>query len=254
VCSYSGNTEEILSVFNEAQKRKAKIICISSGGKLKKETLKQNLPFLQIPTGLPPRCTLGYSVVFILDIMHKMNIIDRKEKEIEKTGKLLKQMSSDLKVDALNNYAKKIANYLFNKYIVIYGTALTEAAAKRFDNQLSENSKTLSAYNILPELNHNHIESWQNPAHLLQEFAVVILKNNNEPFKFKRRIEATKKIIKKSNIRIIEIEASGENLLSQIFSLIYICDWVSFYLAILNGVDPTPVEKIEYLKEQLKKE
>jgi glucose/mannose-6-phosphate isomerase len=255
VCSYSGNTEETLSCFNLARKKRANIICLSSNGKLEKLSEKNNYLFVKIPKTYPPRCALGYSVFPLLMILKKLKLADIKNSEINKTLSLLKRISNELKPSNKSNLATKTASKLFGKFVVIYGSSsTTEIPALRFRGQLAENSKTLSSHHIFPEMNHNEIVGWEYPKKVLKDFVVVILRSSKDHKRVKKRIEISKKIIKKAGVPIIEIEARGLDLLSQIFSLIYTCDWISFYLAIFNGVNPTPVERVEFLKKELAKE
>ena len=141
---------------------------------------------------------------------------------------------------------------MHNKFVIIYGSfSTTEIAAIRFRGQLAENSKTLSSHHVFPEMNHNEIVGWENPKDVLKNFVVIILRSEKDNKRVKKRIEISKKIIKKSKAKIIEIETIGDNLLAQFFSLIYTCDWISFYLAVLNKIDPTPVKRVQYLKKEL---
>jgi len=252
VCSYSGNTEETLSAFKLDKKKRANIICLSSDGKLEKLSSKYSYPFIRIPGGFPPRCALGYSVIPLLFALKKLGLIKIKGSDIKETYKLLDRISSNLGPSKRSNYAKRIASCLHNKFVIIYGSSsTTEIAAIRFRGQLAENSKTLSSHHVFPEMNHNEIVGWENPKDVLKNFVVVILRSEKDNKRVKKRIEISKKIIKRSKAKIIEIEAMGDNLLAQFFSLIYTCDWISFYLAVLNKIDPTPVKRVQYLKKEL---
>jgi glucose/mannose-6-phosphate isomerase len=120
--------------------------------------------------------------------------------------------------------------------------------------QLAENSKALSSSHVFPEMNHNEIVGWQSPKKLFKDFVVVMLKDKLMHPRVIKRMEITEEILRKEGIKIIEINSSGNDLLSRIFSLIYTGDFTSYYLALLYGIDPTPVERVTYLKNQLAKE
>ncbi len=251
-CSYSGNTEETLYAFKMGKRKKARVICLSSGGKLEKLAARYNYPFIKIPSGYPPRCALAYSFFPILMILNKLNLIKDKSSDIKDTYNVLKRITQRMHPSKKSNYAKKIASEVYGQFVIVYGSSsTTEIPTLRFRAQLAENSKTLSSHHIFPEMNHNEIVGWENPEKVLKNFVVIILRSKKDYKRIKKRIDISKKIILRSKAKIIEIEAKGNSLLSQMLSLICICDWISFYLAILNRVDPTPVERIEFLKKEL---
>jgi len=144
---------------------------------------------------------------------------------------------------------------LYGKFPLIYAAAdFIDVVALRWRGQLAENSKTLASHHLFPELNHNEIVGWEFPERLLKDSVVVILRDEEDHARIKKRMDITKQIISEKADSVVEINSTGKGRLARIFSLIYIGDMVSFYLAILNGVDPTPVEKIDYLKKELAKE
>lgn len=154
-------------------------------------------------------------------------------------------------IKASKNYAKRLALELKDKYVIVYAAnRCIDSVVTRWRGQLAENSKALSSSHVLPEMNHNEIVGWVFPKKLLKDFVVVILRDKGEHPRVARRIEITKTIIKKKS-NMFEVRSKGNGLLSRIFYLIYFGDFVSFYLALLNGVDPTPVDTVTYLKRQL---
>ncbi|MGE4357506.1 MAG: bifunctional phosphoglucose/phosphomannose isomerase [Candidatus Omnitrophota bacterium] len=255
VCSYSGNTEETIASFQEARKKKAKIIVISSGGELINYAHKLKIPYIKIPSGYPPRQALGYFVFVPLYILYKMRVIGNIEKELEETIYVLEKMRDRKMSPAVQegNIAFDTARFMLNRFPVIYSqTDYLDVVCMRWRAQLAENSKMLSSVNFLPELNHNEIVGWQFPAGVLKNFVIVFLRDNWEEERIKVRMDITKEILKKRGFnKIKQIYAEGKSLMARIFSLIYTGDFVSYYLAILNRVDPTPVEAINYLKKRL---
>lgn len=245
--SYSGNTEETLSAYKDARSKKARIIAITSGGELEKLAKADGFPVVKIPGGLPPRCALGYSFFPALILLSKIGLIKDKTEEINETIKAIKNLSE-------KNSSKDIAVNLYQKYPIIYSSQdHFDCVATRWRGQLAENSKTLSSTHVIPEMNHNEIVGWENPKKILKDFAVVMLRDSGDSARISRRMDIIKKIISGQKINVIEVRSSGKALLSRMFSLIYMGDFVSFYLAILNKCDPTPVESIAYLKEELAK-
>ena len=256
ISSYSGNTEETVSSYKDAKKRKAEIIVVSSGGILKDLAKKDRVIYVSIPSGLQPRNSLGYLSIIPLVILNRAISIKGLNREIEESFLVLERLRERLNPDVSisENQAKTLSFSILKKFLIIYSSSLNfECCATRFRTQIAENAKSLSSVNLFPELNHNEIEGLRNPKFLSKDSITIILRDKKEPMNIKRRIEITKKIIEREKIRIKEIWSEGKGLLARIFSLIYLCDFISFYLAILNKTDPTPVEKIEYLKKELAK-
>lgn len=256
VSSYSGNTEETLSAYQEAKKRKAQIISICSGGKLNEFTLKDGFPLVEIPKGLPPRAALGYGFGPILLILSHLKLIKNKVNEIRKTIEFLSKNVTQYKMEknSSENKAKELALKLHHKLPIIYASVdFFDAVAYRWKCQICENSKMLAFSNFFPEFNHNELVGWNILNGWEDKLIVIMLKDRGDHPRIKRRIQIVKEILLDKKICVIEVESKGENLLSRILSLIQLGDFVSFYLAILNRVNPTPVEVIDYLKGELAK-
>ncbi len=251
--SYSGNTEETLSAYSEAVSRSAKIVGITSGGELKKRCEEMGKPVVLIPGGMPPRTALGYLFFPMLVALEKLKVVTDKSNEIKETLTLLKELSQ--KYHSLpDNPATVLVKKLYGRIPIIYGSRDTSAAALRWRTQINENSKTLAFHHLFPEMNHNEIVGWEKLEQITQNFRVVILRDKGESPRVKTRIEITKSIIGDVPSGIDEIFSEGESLLARLFSLICLGDFVSFYLAVVNGVDPAPVERIDTLKRRLAQE
>jgi glucose/mannose-6-phosphate isomerase len=254
VSSYSGETEETLSAFQQAQKRKAKIIAITSGGTLLQECNKDGFPFILIPKGFPPRAALGYSFTPVLVTLSRLGLIQDKIEELEKTSKFLEEKREEYSLGKKKNQnpAKKLALNLHGKLSIIYtSTDYFDAVGYRWKGQFGENSKILAYNNYFPEFNHNELVGWKVLDQIRDKLQVIILKDKEDHPRIKLRMQIVKNIIQKKKVKVFEIESQGEGLLSRIFSLIQLGDFTSFYIAILNQVDPTPVEVIDYLKKEL---
>lgn len=237
--SYSGNTEETLAAYKDALRKKAKIVAITSGGELAalcKKTIK-------IPQGYQPRAALSFLFFPMLGVLSNMNIIKVDSKEI---NELFSAISN---VEEYKNEAKKIVKQIKNKTPVIYASSLFGAIAYRWKCQFNENSKTASFYHVFSEMNHNEIVGYQTASR--DDFISVFLRDKYEHNQIKKRMDITKKIIG-TKVDITEVNSRGESLLARIFSLIYLGDFVSYYLAIDKRIDPTPVAVIENLKRELK--
>lgn len=255
ISSYSGNTEETLSAYIAAKEKGATIVVISSGGKAQEYAKRDNRTLICLPQGLQPRCALGYLSIIPLCILAKLGIIENMDTQINEMIKTLEELRDkniNPCIGVKDNVSKLIADKLYNKFPVIYSASLNfDIVVARWRAQLNENSKTLVSSHLLPEMNHNEIVGWQNPRKVFKDFLVVMLRDKGMHPGVLKRMEVTEEIIKKEGVSVVEVWSRGQGLLSRIFSLIYIGDFVSFYLAVMYGVDPTPVERITYLKSKL---
>lgn len=255
ISSYSGNTEETLSSFKEAQKRGAKILCISSGGEVEKLAKKRKSPIITIPGGLPPRAALGYSFFPLLIALGKLGLIRNKRQEINETLTMLKRKSDEYGTpDAASNKAMQIAEQLRHRIGVIYSsTERFDAVATRWREQMAENGKSLMFSHVLPEMNHNELVGWKALTDQMQEMQVILLRDQDDHPRVKVRMDITRGLIAERTQHITEVWSEGTSPLTRMFSLVYLGDWVSFFLAILHGINPTPVDVIDYLKNELAK-
>ncbi len=254
-CSYSGNTEETISAYDEIKKRTSNVIVITSNGKLLKKSEEDGFLHIRIPSGYPPRSALGYSFFSLLLLCDNVGLFKVNIKDVDETIEMLKYMCSEklgLDVKYNSNLSKQIAYKCHRKFPIIYASSdYMDAVALRWRTQFAENSKMLSSTHVFPEMNHNEIVGWQFPDNLLSEFIALFLRDRCEHSQVSKRIEITEDILQDNGFEVVEINSLGDSLLARLFSLIYIGDFVSFYLSILNKVDPTPVKRIDYLKSKL---
>ena len=256
ICSsYSGNTEESLSAFEDAQKKKAQIIAISTGGVLSKKINELGLDLITIPSGLQPRAALALSFVPMLYLFKSLNLI-----EIKKINDLIKAIDKiELMRDVYNKETNENPAYLLSKKIyqtlpIIYGENESLAIlAVRWKGQLSENAKMLAYHNELPEMNHNEIVGWENNLDLINKISIIWLKDKSDHNRTKIRQNSTKNIIDNLAARHEIISVEGLTKVERYLNMIHLGDWVSFWCAILHKTDPTPVTKIDKLKEILSK-
>jgi glucose/mannose-6-phosphate isomerase len=253
ISSYSGDTEETNSAYRDAIKRNCKIICISSGGLVGK-TANENCHFLlKIPGGLQPRCALGYSFFTLIILLSKLGFIEDLSIEIGAVIELLKRKSdiySNISSD--ENPAIKLAKLLIGKLPIIYSSVdILDVVNLRWRGQLSENAKVLAYGNLYPEMNHNELVGWKLNEDILKRIVVIMFKDREDNERIKLRMEITNKILQKYADEIIILKGEGKSKLERIFDLVHLGDWVSYYLAIINKINPTPVEAINFLKNKL---
>ena len=255
VSSYSGNTEETNSAHREALKRRAKVLCISSGGATGKLAQAKRQALIKIPPGLPPRTALGYSFFPLLIALTKLGLVRDKSREIAETIRLLHAKADEYGTpDPAGNRALQIAEQFRGRMGAVYAAGeRLDGVATRWRGQMAENGKALMFGHVLPEMNHNEIVGWKNPAEPLRDLFVVFLRDKGDHRRVQRRMDLSKHIIAEHTPHIVEVWSEGVSLLARLFSLVYLGDWISYYLAILHGEDPTPVNVIDYLKEELSK-
>ncbi len=251
--SYSGMTEETLSAFNQALNTDAKKLVITTGGKLKEMAKKNNIPVYSFDYKAQPRAVLPFSFLPILNFLHRLGFVSDKSANLNEMSTVLKQVAKEIDESAplSHNKAKQLAHRLYGKLAVIYGTGITAEVAHRWKTQLNENSKAWAFHETFPELNHNAVVGYSFPPELAPNIFVVMLKTRCLAQQILQRYQITTQILEKSNIDSCMIEGLGKSRLAQIMSLVLFGDYVSYFLAILNKVNPTPIEAINFLKSKL---
>lgn len=251
--SYSGNTEETLSAFSLAKAREARIIGVTSGGKLSELCQRHGFPLYTLPGGQPPRTAIGYLFFPLLQALLSLGLVKNAEGEIEEAVSYLeKKVRVYQPGSPKDNLAYRLTQKIFGYIPLIYGSGeITGVAAFRWKTQFNENSKILAFNQVFPELDHNEIMGWEAPAAITKKFAVLVLKDKADSPRMKKRIGITLEVIGKKPSSLEEINSEGSSSLTRIFSLILLGDFLSFYLAIARGVDPTLIKGINTLKKRL---
>lgn len=254
--SYSGNTEETILATREAIDRGSEVIFVASGGKLKEMAIRYNKCFVEIPGGFQPRAAIGYLFFPTLLILNYLGFISIPEKDIEECLGLIKEKCSlysrTRKVS--ENKAKYLATRICDKLPVVYGSeGFLSSVAYRWKCEINENAKTPCFWAEFPELNHNETVGWQRLKDITLNLALIILREKDEGERIKTRAEVTKNLIKESLGEIIEVWVDGKSKLARAIDALYLGDITSVYLALVNGIDPTPVDKIGVLKNELAK-
>jgi len=256
VCSsYSGNTEETLSVFRQACARGAKVLVVSSGGELLALAKRKKLAYCQVPGGLPPRAAFGYSFITLLTAFESLGLLPSFEEDFQETLSLLTTLAQRYggMAPTAKNPAKQLAAFLHGKLPVVYaGADHLDSVAIRWKCQFNENSKQVALAGIVPEMNHNEVLGFSSPEPLSKKMACVLLRHpKGDHPQIARRFDILKGILKARTAGVREVSAEGRSLLAQMMSVIYLGDFVSLYLAYLKGVDPTPIALIDSFKAKL---
>ena len=249
--SYSGNTEETISCFKAAILKSKKIISISTGGELESLSHDNDVQIVGLPPNYQPRAALGFSLITLLSVLSKINLVSSGFLDsIVKASATLDDFYDKYCADGL--LAESIAKQIKDGVIAIYGVeSSTDSIASRFRAQIAENSKMLSTFNVIPEMNHNEIEAWNEFQFLdMKKIAIWIHDEDDHP-RILDRIKITSKLLEKIDIKNIYIKCSGDNYQERCLKLLFLNDWISYYLAKANNIDPIPVNRIMNLKSQL---
>jgi len=256
VSSYSGNTEETLSAFDQAVDSGAKVACITTGGELAMRADENNFMVAILPKGYPPRAALGFSFTPLLFLLSKLGFTPDVENDVSILIKELKSFRDKYAIETGfdNNRAKNLAAKMYNKIPIIYsGPELTDAVGTRWKGQICENAKCLAFNNQFPEFNHNELVGWNVIKAYSDKLVVVYLKDSADHERVTKRMSIVKQIVNDRKVEVIDVDSLGSTPLVRMFSLIQIGDFTSLYLAILNNIDPTPVKVIDFLKNELTK-
>lgn len=255
--SYSGNTEEVISCSKEAVAKKAQIMAISAGGKLAQLAEKNHWPIYLInpvhnPAG-QPRLAVGYSIAGIIALLDNAGVIKVKEEELEEAIETIIKISEKCKVEveASKNPAKSLAFASYDKRPILVASEFLSGAVHVAANQFNENSKTFADYKVLPEINHHLLEGLQFPksnsyTHLFMLFQSELYHPRNA-----KRLKLTKEVIEQNNLETIQIDLESENKITQVFELITLMSFTSFYLCMLYETDPCPIPYVDWFKDQM---
>ncbi|HOW87211.1 MAG TPA: SIS domain-containing protein [Candidatus Omnitrophota bacterium] len=239
--SYSGNTHEVRSIFEQAVARKAHFLVVASGGWLAEEALKRKIPFFRLPQGYPPRFAIGYTTFSLLFLFMRYKWFSVSGKEIQEVIRAVKRFPQ--------KEAHRLAKRLFEKNIAIYGGGLMQSAALRWRTQLAENAKTLASCEALPEMFHHEIEGWTFPVFKVKNSVAIFLTDRNEPDWLLKKKQVAMKVIREGGAETIELKTAGQGALARIFSMILLGDWTSCELAKLCKVDPMSIGAIDRIKK-----
>jgi glucose/mannose-6-phosphate isomerase len=255
--SYSGNTEETLSGFEEATARGCVILGVSSGGALQEMTSRRGVPCILVPGGLQPRAALGYLTLPAGVVLERMGLLVGFSRSSRRAVELMERKGQRWRPaqPTADNEAKRIAELMPGKIPLVYGAGgPLQVSAYRWKCQFNENAKDPAFYNALPEMNHNELAGWKVADDLKNSFVVVILVDEDADARIARKVRITSQILREHVSAVEVIAIGGETHMERMLSAIHLGDYVSVYLALLKGVDPTPVDVITLLKKKLAEE
>jgi glucose/mannose-6-phosphate isomerase len=248
--SYSGNTEETLAALSEAEKRGARIVVMASGGKLLELAKAKGLEHFALPTDLQPRMAVLYAVRALTTLLEEAGLVEGALEELAEAGNWLKAHMGHwgMSAPAASNVAKQIAAELVGHPVVVYAGATLAFAAMKWKIGFNENAKNIAFYNYLPEFNHNEFQGWLHPER--SGLKVIELVSNLDHPRVQKRFEVSNRLLS-SVFAPVVVRAVGDTKCEQLVWTIALGEHVATYLAILNQVDPTPVDLVERFKKEL---
>jgi glucose/mannose-6-phosphate isomerase len=260
IVSYSGTTEEPLSIYQEAKKRGAKILAVAEnkpGNGLQKLMAAENIPgYIFTPANNPsdqPRLGVGYTMFGIIALLMRAGFLRIKEEDVKEYINRMKTASEMLEPEKLtkNNPAKKIAAQLKNKNIVFVGAEHLEGNLYSLRNQTNESAKQFAAYLSLPDLNHYAMEGLVNPAANRKNMLFLFFDSALYHLRVQMRAKLTKQVVAKNGIKEISCKLQGKTKLEQAFEMLQLGSWISYYLSILNNADPVKIPWVDWFKKKL---
>ena len=254
--SYSGNTEETIEALKAARDKHAQIIVIASGGKLLAMAEEYGYPFELLPKTSQPRFGVLYSLKAYITILEKAGLVAAAaaESELHQSSIFLRQSITSWlpTVPTKDNIAKLLALELMGKSPVIYAGPKLFPAAYKWKISFNENAKNVAWCNQLPEFNHNEFLGWtSHPVEKL--YGVIDLRSNLEHKRVQKRFEVSERLLSGKRPATHVVQVKGDTVLQELLWAVALGDFVSLYLALLNGINPTPVDLIEKFKLSLNK-
>ena len=244
--SVSGNSKEALTILHNAKKSKGKFLAFSSGGEMKKYSIKNKIPYYEIPEIHSPRASFPCYLYSILNILE--DVISVKKRDVKESIDQLKKTKKKICSDNLTNSnpALSLAKWISDFPVIYYPWGL-HSAAIRFKNSLQENAKMHVFAEDIIESSHNGIVAWEKRS----KIKPVLITGKNDYIKTKERWKVVKKFFEINKIQYKELHSLNGSILTKLVNLIYLLDYSSIYLAVLSKTDPTPVKSIEFIKNRI---
>jgi len=251
--SYSGNTEETLTALDEAKKRGAKVLCITTGGRVGAIGQANGYPVVTFSYSAQPRAALGYSLGLVLGVLGRLGLAPDLSADVEAALADVAKLEERVHEGAKTNEAKKLAIALHGRIPVAYGVGVMGVMARRVKGQFNENAKSWAAFDVLPELNHNAVVGFPEPPAARDALVVLLLRSERDNPRNQIRWDVTRELLDRAKVPHHTLRFPGSSMLSEVLQLTYFTDYVTYYSALLNAADPSPVTSIDFLKDRLAK-
>ncbi len=251
--SYSGDTEETLAAFEQAQVRGCQSLVLASNGQLLERAKKQAVPFIRIDYQSPSRAALGWSLAPLLNVASRLGWTHHFEDDLEEAVRVMREWTADLDADSpvIRNLAKREAGQLMGRMVCVFGAGIFSEVARRWRAQFAVNAGTWAACEALPEADHHAIAGLDCPDAFVSKVMALFLTGQADHPRNAQRAQLTQQVYMMAGCNTDVMIARGTSLLAQMMSLVLLGDFMSVYLAFLNGVDPTAAELVSEVKAAL---
>lgn len=252
--SHSGNTEEVLSAFDEACKRHCQVMAITTGGRLKKAMLDAGLPVWVFSHHGQPRAAVGFSFGLLLAFFTRLGLIPNLSPDLKTSLVTLREVANSLsaEVPVKNNPAKRMAGQMVGRVVTVFASGFMAPVARRWKSQINEIAKAAANFEVLPEADHNTVAGLYHPVDALSREMRVFLLAGADHARNQKRVEGTRQVMMVEGLNTDMVTARGESRLAQMWSTLLFGDYTAYYLAMAYDVDPTPIPPIDALKEYMK--
>jgi glucose/mannose-6-phosphate isomerase len=255
ICSsHSGNTEETLSGFDQAVERGCRIMAITTGGKLAERAAEAGATLWQFEFNSQPRAAVGYSFGLLLAAVSRLGLIPDPSAELAEAVEAMKAQQAELlpEIDVPRNPSKRLAGQLIDRWVTVWGAGLLAPVARRWKTQINENANAQASFELLPEANHNTLQGIDQPEGQFGASMNLFLLATQDHSRSLLRSKLTKQIFMVEGQNTDFYKAAGTSRLANMWTALHFGDYLSYYLAVSYGIDPTPVEMLANFKEQMK--
>lgn len=254
ICSsHSGNTEETLNSFQLALEQNCSLLTISTGGKLEQEAKARGITHWKFSHRGQPRTAIGWSFGLLLTLAERLGIVQNQAEAVEQACALMLDQSARFnpEVPVMKNETRRLAGQLLQRNIMIFAPGELEVIARRWKTQINENAKAWASFEGIPEMNHNTLEALLYPDFLFEKSSAIFLRSSFDHPRNQLRIDLSIQAFLEAGIAVDSVRAQGDGRLAEMFSLLQFGDYLSYYLALDYGVDPTPIEALNRLKQAI---
>jgi len=251
--SHSGNTEETVSVYQQALENKCSLMVISTGGKLAKKAQENSLPLWTFTHHGQPRAAVGFSFGLLLALVMKLGLIPNQDALVESAVKAMQKLQGSIDVDVpvKINTAKRMAGQLMNRWVTVIGADYLLPVARRYKTQINELAKAWAQFEFLPEVDHNTLAGIEKSEEVISKIFVLFLSASSDHPRNQLRTRLTREEFMRAGINTDVLKFQEVNPLAEIWTSLLFGDFLSYYLAIAYQIDPTPIDAIQALKKAM---
>lgn len=253
VCSFSGETEETLAMFDQSHSAGVAMAAITGGGTLGRRAAEAGIPVMTVDAPGEPRSAVGYNLMLLASLLERIGALSISDNEVDDAVASAESMVSQvgIEVPAKDNEAKLLANELVGRLVLVYGGGAFSGMALRWKSQINENGKSWAYAELLPELLHNSVESFPGGPEIRQRTTALLLRPHQTTPELGRRYEVLGETLDRSGIENRIFTGAAGGLLAQSLSMIVLGDYVSYYMGLLNDIDPSGTPNIDISKQRL---